>query len=38
MDGIEYTGWIQIEGGVPKGQPLIESQTQNVRFMRAQFS
>ena len=38
MDEIEYTGWIQIEGGVPKGQPLIESQAQNVRFMRAQFS
>jgi L-ribulose-5-phosphate 3-epimerase len=38
MDEIGYSGWIQIEGAVPKGQPLIESHTQNVRFMRAHFS
>jgi L-ribulose-5-phosphate 3-epimerase len=38
MDDIEYSGWIQIEGAVPKGQPLIESHTQNVRFMRTHFS
>ncbi len=38
MDDIGYTGWIQIEGAVPKGQPLIESHVQNVRFMRAHFS
>jgi sugar phosphate isomerase/epimerase len=35
MDDIGYTGWIQIEGAVPKGQPLVESHVQNVRFMRA---
>ena len=38
MDGIGYGGWIQIEGAVPKGQPLIESHTRNVRFMRTHFS
>ena len=38
MDDIGYTGWIQIEGAVPKGQPMLESYTQNVRFMRAHFS
>jgi L-ribulose-5-phosphate 3-epimerase len=38
MDDIGYSGWIQIEGAVPKGQPLIESHTQNVRFMRTHFS
>jgi sugar phosphate isomerase/epimerase len=38
MDDIGYTGWIQIEGAVPKGQPLVESHVQNVRFMRAHFS
>jgi len=38
MDDIGYGGWIQIEGAVPKGQPLIESHTRNVRFMRTHFS
>ena len=38
MDDIGYTGWIQIEGAVPEGQPLIESHMQNVRFMRTHFS
>jgi L-ribulose-5-phosphate 3-epimerase len=38
MDDIGYTGWIQIEGAVPKGQPIVESHVQNVRFMRAHFS
>jgi L-ribulose-5-phosphate 3-epimerase len=38
MDNIGYSGWIQIEGAVPKGQPLIESHVQNVRFMRTHFS
>ena len=38
MDEIGYSGWIQIEGAVPKGQPLIESHTLNVRFMRTHFS
>jgi L-ribulose-5-phosphate 3-epimerase len=38
MDEIGYTGWIQLEGAVPKGQALIDSHTQNVRFMRTHFS
>lgn len=38
MDDIGYGGWIQIEGAVPKDQPLIESHTRNVRFMRTHFS
>jgi sugar phosphate isomerase/epimerase len=38
MDDIGYTGWIQIEGAVPKGQPIVESYTHNVRFMRTHFS
>jgi L-ribulose-5-phosphate 3-epimerase len=38
MDDIGYGGWIQIEGAVPKGQPLIESHTRNIRFMRTHFS
>jgi sugar phosphate isomerase/epimerase len=38
MDDIGYGGWIQIEGAVPKGHPLLESHIQNVRFMRTHFS
>jgi len=38
LDDIDYRGWLQIEGAVPKGQPIVESYQQNVRFMRAQFS
>jgi len=37
MDDIGYTGWIQIEGAVPKGEPMLESYVENVRFMRATF-
>jgi sugar phosphate isomerase/epimerase len=38
MDDIGYSGWIQIEGAVPKGKPMLESYVENVRFVRAQFS
>jgi sugar phosphate isomerase/epimerase len=38
LDAIEYSGWLQIEGAVPKGAQTIESHEQNVRFMRAHFS
>lgn len=38
MDDIGYAGWIQIEGAIPKGKPMLESYLDNVRFMRAQFS
>jgi sugar phosphate isomerase/epimerase len=38
LDDIDYRGWLQIEGAVPKGQPIVESYQQNVRFLRSQFS
>ena len=38
MDAIGYGGWIQIEGAVPKGQPMFESYLENVRFMRTHFT
>jgi L-ribulose-5-phosphate 3-epimerase len=38
MDDIGYSGWIQIEGAVPKGKPMLESYVENVRFMRAHFT
>jgi sugar phosphate isomerase/epimerase len=34
MDEIGYTGWIQIEGAVPPGQPILESYRANCKFMR----
>lgn len=38
MDDIGYSGWIQIEGAVPKGKPMLESYVENARFMKAQFT
>ncbi len=38
MDDIGYSGWIQIEGAIPKGQPMLDSYIHNVRFMRTHFS
>ena len=38
LDDIDYAGWIQIEGAVPKGQPIVDSYRENVRFMRKHFS
>ena len=38
MDDIDYAGWIQIEGAVPKGESIADSYMQNVRFMRRHFS
>ena len=37
MHDIGYSGWIQIEGAVPKGASMIESYVENVRFMRSTF-
>lgn len=37
MDDIEYRGWIQIEGAVPEGKPVIESCQTNCRFLRGLF-
>jgi L-ribulose-5-phosphate 3-epimerase len=38
MDDIGYSGWIQIEGAIPKGAPMRDSYLENVRFMRARFT
>ncbi len=38
MDDIGYSGWIQIEGAVPQGQPMLESYQTNCRFMRDIFA
>ena len=38
MDAIGYSGWIEIEGAVPPGQPMLESYQANCRFMRRVFS
>jgi L-ribulose-5-phosphate 3-epimerase len=35
LDEIGYAGWIQIEGAVPRGAPILDSYLENVRFMRA---
>jgi sugar phosphate isomerase/epimerase len=34
MDAIDYRGWIQIEGAVPNGKPMLESYVANCKFMR----
>ncbi|HEV2208517.1 MAG TPA: sugar phosphate isomerase/epimerase family protein [Verrucomicrobiae bacterium] len=34
MDAIGYRGWVQIEGAVPAGKPLLESYRANCSFMR----
>ena len=38
VDDIGYSGWLQIEGAVPKGAAMFESYVENVRVMRRQFS
>jgi len=37
LDDIKYKGWIQIEGAVPAGQPMLESYKANCAFMRQTF-
>ena len=34
LDDIGYRGWVQIEGAVPPGKPLVESYQANCKFMR----
>jgi len=34
LDEIGYTGWVQIEGAVPAGQPMLESYRANCKFLR----
>ncbi len=38
LDDIDYAGWLQIEGAVPKGAQIVGSYEHNVRFMRTHFS
>jgi L-ribulose-5-phosphate 3-epimerase len=38
LDDIDYTGWMQIEGAVPSGQPMFDSYVANVKFLRQIFS
>lgn len=37
LDDIGYSGWIQIEGAVPAGQPVLASYVENNRTVRALF-
>lgn len=34
LDDIGYQGWVQIEGAVPPGKPLLESYQANCKFLR----
>jgi sugar phosphate isomerase/epimerase len=34
IDDIGYRGWLQIEGAVPPGTPLLESYQSNCKFLR----
>lgn len=38
MEDIDYSGWIQIEGAVPPGKPILESYQANCRFLRQIFA
>lgn len=37
LDDIGYSGWLQIEGAVPPGKPIVESYMENNRTVRALF-
>jgi len=37
MEDIGYAGWIQIEGAVPRGAPMLESYRSNQKFLREIF-
>jgi L-ribulose-5-phosphate 3-epimerase len=38
LEDIGYRGWIQIEGAVPSGKPMLESYQANCKFMRGIFA
>ncbi|GAB4001261.1 sugar phosphate isomerase/epimerase [Spirosoma daeguense] len=38
LDEIGYSGWLQIEGAVPKGKPMLESYIENNKTVRSLFS
>jgi sugar phosphate isomerase/epimerase len=37
LDAIGYRGWLQLEGAVPKGKPMLESYLENNRAARQLF-
>lgn len=37
LDDIGYSGWIQIEGAIPPGAPLVSSYQANLKFLRELF-
>jgi sugar phosphate isomerase/epimerase len=37
MEEIGYEGWMQIEGAIPKGEPMFESYQKNCAFLRSTF-
>lgn len=38
LDDIGYRGWMQIEGAVPKGMPMLDAYKANTKFLRGIFS
>lgn len=38
IDEIGYSGWLQIEGAIPKGQPMLESYIENNKTVRSLFA
>jgi len=38
LDDIGYRGWVQIEGAVPPGAPMLESYQANCKFLRGLLS
>ncbi|GAA4421387.1 hypothetical protein GCM10023187_57220 [Nibrella viscosa] len=38
LDEIGYSGWLHIEGAIPKGQPMLESYQENNRYVRSIFA
>jgi L-ribulose-5-phosphate 3-epimerase len=38
LDDIDYRGWVQIEGAVPRGKSMLESYQANCKFMRGVLS
>ncbi|WP_338873982.1 sugar phosphate isomerase/epimerase family protein [Spirosoma sp. SC4-14] len=37
LDDIGYTGWLQMEGAVPQGKPMMESYLENNKTVRSLF-
>lgn len=37
LDAIGYSGWLQIEGAVPAGKPVVESYVENNKTVRSLF-